>query len=146
MRSNEIANFKWSHCLSFKLALWISTIYILVVFQHFPSNLTPTSLSQTYYSSKAGQTSSFRMMLLTNDYFLTLLYLLTYMGVFGLVQTREFCLDGVIRPLHLCVPLLLLLKGKVIMSSFLLYVPSPWSRSQKRKWIQRGQMTIRSIY
>ena len=44
--------------------------------------------------------------------------LLTYMGVFGLVQTRGFCLDGVIRPLHLCVPLLLLLKGDVITSRF----------------------------
>ena len=45
-------------------------------------------------------------------------HLLTYMGVFGLGQTRGFCLDGVIRPLHLCVPLLLLLKRKVITSSF----------------------------
>ena len=44
--------------------------------------------------------------------------LLTYMGVFGLVQTRGFCLEGVIRPLDLCVPLLLLLKGKVITSCF----------------------------
>ena len=41
-----------------------------------------------------------------------------YMGVFGLVQTRGSCLDGVIRPLDLCVPLLPLLKGKVITSSF----------------------------
>ena len=40
------------------------------------------------------------------------------MGVFGLVQTRGFCLDGVIRPLYLCVSLLLLLMGKVITSSF----------------------------
>ena len=47
------------------------------------------------------------------------IYLLPYMGVFGLVQTRGFCLGGVIRPLHLCVPLLLLLKGKVITSRFL---------------------------
>ena len=46
------------------------------------------------------------------------IYLLTYMGVFGLVQTRGFCSDGVIRPLDICVPLLLLLKGKVITSSF----------------------------
>ena len=44
--------------------------------------------------------------------------ILTYMGIFGLVQTRGFCLDGVIRPLDPCVPLLPLLKGKVITSSF----------------------------
>ena len=55
------------------------------------------------------------------------------MGVFDLVQTRGFCSDGVIQPLDICVPLLLLLKGKVIMSRFFEYVPSPWSRSQKRK-------------
>ena len=73
-------------------------------------------------------------------------YLLTYMGVFGLVQTRGFCLDGVIRPLHLCVPLLLLLKRKVFTSSFFWYVPSPWNSSKKRKGNQMGQMTIRSIY
>merc|ERR1711994_1041799 len=67
---------------------------------------------------------------------------LTYMGVFDLGQTRGFCSDGVIRPLDFCVPLLLLLKGKVITSSFFRYVPSPWSKSQKRKGNQRGQMTI----
>ena len=57
--------------------------------------------------------------------------LLTYMGVFGLVQTRGFCLDGVIRPLDLCVSLLLLLMGKVITSSFrvFLYVPAPWTKT-----------------
>ena len=37
------------------------------------------------------------------------------------------------RPLHLCVPLLLLLNRKVFTSSFFWYVPSPWSWSWKRE-------------
>ena len=59
--------------------------------------------------------------------------LLTYIGVFGLVQTKGSCLDGVIRPLDLCVPLLLLLKWEGYYVEFFLYVPSPWNSGQKRK-------------
>ena len=46
------------------------------------------------------------------------IYLLTYMGVFGLVQTRAFCLDGISGHCIFVTPLLLLLMGKVITSSF----------------------------
>ena len=45
--------------------------------------------------------------------------LLTYMGVFELVKTRAFCLDGISDHCIFMSPLLLLLKGKVITSSFL---------------------------
>ena len=71
--------------------------------------------------------------------------LLTYMGVFNLVKTMAFYLDGISDHCIFMSPLLLLLKGKVITSRFFLYVPSPWNRSQKRKGNQRGQMTIISI-
>ena len=48
--------------------------------------------------------------------------LLTYMGVFGLVQTKVFCLDGVSVHYIFVSPLLLLLRGKVITSSFYIRV------------------------
>ena len=44
--------------------------------------------------------------------------LLTYMGVFDLVKTRAFCLDGISDHCIFMSPLLLLFKGKVITSSF----------------------------
>ena len=65
------------------------------------------------------------------------------MGVFDLVKTRAFCLDGIYDRCYFMSPLLLLLKGEVITSSFFgKYVPSPWRRSEKHKGNQRGQMTI----
>ena len=45
----------------------------------------------------------------------------------------------------LCAPITTT-KGEGYYVEFFLYVPSPWSRSQKRKGNQRGQMTTRSIY
>ena len=73
-------------------------------------------------------------------------YLLTYMGVFDLGQTRAACSDGFSDHCIFVSPLLLLLKGKVFTLSFFQYVPSPWSRSPKRTGNQSmNKDVLRSI-
>ena len=48
-------------------------------------------------------------------------------------KSESRLLRRLFQPLHLCVPLLLLLNRKVFTSSFFWYVPSPWSWSRKCK-------------
>ena len=55
------------------------------------------------------------------------------MEVFDLVQTRAACSDGFFRTLHLCVPPITNTKEEGFYVKLFLYVPSPWSWSQKRE-------------
>ena len=53
------------------------------------------------------------------------IYLLTYMGVFDLGQTRVACSDGFSGPCIFVSPLILLLNGDIFTSSFFLYMSLP---------------------